>query len=127
MAFPFASLTPTQQAQAARIFQDEIFGSDPAAYTYELEATGQLTGQRCRSVASQAKKLHGKRSPLCMSSSGQVVLSAQNAQVFAQLILPGLLKFQDAPSIPELADLAVAAPSLTPNPGWEQGGVTTHV
>jgi hypothetical protein len=97
MAFPFASLTPTQQAQAARIFQDGIFGSDPAAYTYELEATGHLTGQRCKVAASEAKKLHGKRSPLCMSTSGPLVLSAQNAQVFARLILPGLLKFQDAP------------------------------
>ena len=135
-AVPFASLTPTQQAQAAATFQDALFGKDPAAYTYELQADGQLTGQRSLVVMSDAKKLHGKRSPLNIFTSGQLVLSDQNAQVFARLILPGLLKSQSEP-LPEDVEimhmdlaslptamgsaLSVVAPSL-PNPGWEQGG-----
>jgi hypothetical protein len=123
MALPFASLTPTQQAQAAQIFQDAIFGSDPAAYAYELHADGQLTGQRYRpgpdgrAIAHDRKATHGKpHSPWFISTSGQLVLSDQNAQVFARLILPGLLNIQDAPSVPEAVALPVEAPSL-PNSG----------
>jgi hypothetical protein len=121
-ASPFTSLTPTQQAQATRIFQDAFFGSDPNAYDYAIEtATGQLTGQRCRVDAYVKKIQHGKRSPLYVSTSGQLVLSDQNAQVFASLLLPVLLKSQDAPPVPDMDALPVAAPSLRLS-GWEQGG-----
>jgi hypothetical protein len=133
----FAALSPQQQAQAAQIFQDEIFGSDPSAYDYAVEtATGPLTGQRCRVAMRQAKKLHGKRSPIYISGVGQLVLDDKRAQVFAQLILPGLLNSQELTisPMPEyikadtaeagplgVSDLAVAAPSLRPS-GWEPAG-----
>jgi hypothetical protein len=32
----YASLTPAQQAQAAYLFADELMGSDPTLYEYEL-------------------------------------------------------------------------------------------
>ena len=121
-ALSFASLTPTQQAQAAQIFQDVIFGSDPAAYTYELQADGQLTGQRSQVAEIKEKKLRGKRSPMTVFTSGKVQLTDQAAHVLARMILPGLLT-DPAALIDTVTPsaLSVGAPSLIPS-GWEQGG-----
>jgi hypothetical protein len=122
-ALPFSSLTPQQQAQAATIFRDNVFGTDPAAYAYELEAaTGHLSGQRSQVGPLGRKVQHGKRSPLYVSTSGQLVLSNQSAQVFASLILLDLLKSQEQTMGPDTDDLlVVAAPSLRLS-GWETAG-----
>ena len=72
-ALPLSSLSPHQQAQAARIFQDAAFGSDPAAYAYELEAaTGQLSGQRSQMGLVEKKVQQGKRSSLSDATSGSL-------------------------------------------------------
>ena len=121
-ALPFSSLSPQQQAQAARIFQDAAFGSDPAAYAYELEAaTGQLSGQRCQ-VSPIGKKIQqGRRVPLSIATSGRLQLSTRAASVLARLILPDLLSVPTAAGPCLGADLPVTAPSLT-HSGWELAG-----
>ena len=124
----FSSLSPHQQAQVGRIFQDAIFGTDPDAFAYELEEDGQLTGQRFRpgpdgrAIAHDRKATHSKpHSPMFIFASGKLVLSAQNAQVFVRLILPGLLNIHDEPSLSEATNLPVADPGRN-LPGWDQAG-----
>ena len=91
-SLPFSSLTPLQQAQAARIFQDAIFGTDSNAYAYELEmATGQLSGQRNRIGTMEKKIQSGKRSPLYITTLGKVRLSDLGAHILARMILPILV------------------------------------
>ena len=88
-SLPFSSLTPLQQAQANRIFQDAIFGTDPNRYAYELEtATGQLSGQRSRVSVCGKKIQSGKRSPLSMTTSGKLQLSNLGAHILVRMFLP---------------------------------------
>ena len=87
-SLPFAALTPLQQAQVTRIFQDAIFGNDPNSYAYELEAaTGQLSGQRNQVSPVEKKIQSGKRSPLHISTSGKLYLSHRGAHILARMIM----------------------------------------
>jgi hypothetical protein len=117
----FSLLNPQQQAQAARIFQDVIFGTDPNDYSYEIEANGELVGHRCRVILFEKKVQLGKRSPLFITTSGQVQISNQAAHFLAGLILPDLLSDPVLATDPDLADLPVAGPSRN-LPGWDQTG-----
>ena len=120
-ALPFASLTPTQQAQVAATYHDAAFGKDPAGYQYELDHDGQLSGQRNRGELEK-KSTHGKpRSPLFITISGPLVLNDKSAQVFARLLLPDLAKDQALTTAPKMDALLVDAPSQAAA-GWEQGG-----
>src|ERR1035437_4446676 len=119
---PFASLTPLQQTQVTRIFQDTSFGTDPATFVYELEAaTGQLSGQRSQVSLLEKKIQHGKRSPLIIKTAGQVQLSDLSAHVLARMSLPHLLSDPEPSTSPALADLPVAGSSL-PVSGWSSAG-----
>jgi len=123
-ALPFASLSPAQQARVVRIFQDALFGSDPAAYSYELEAaTGQLSGQRCQVNPIGKKIQQGKRASLSIATSGRLQFSARAASVLAGLILPDLLAAPgpSSSSAPALAALPVAGPGL-PHSGRDLAG-----
>jgi hypothetical protein len=125
-ALPYSSLSSSQQAQVAVIFYDATFGSDPAGYLYELQADGQLSGQRCGLQLPERKTTHARPgSPFVIHTSGPLVLSDQNAQVFARLLLPGLLKDQTPAMAPVVEALSVAAPSQA-TPSWEQGGLIAN-
>src|SRR3972149_2162845 len=43
---PFSALTTDQAAQVADLFVDSIFGSDPAAFVYEVNGAGETPGRR---------------------------------------------------------------------------------
>ena len=124
-ALPFTSLTAAQQAQVAATYCDAAFGSDPARFQYELAADGTLTGQRSRGEVTR-HSTHGKPgSPLHIITSGPLVLTDQNAQVFARLLLPGLLKDLTPAMAPVMGALSVEAPSQAAT-GWEQGGLIAN-
>lgn len=121
-ALSFASLNPQQQAQVAATYCDAAWGKDPAVYQYELDPADQLTGQRSQGELLAKKSTHAKPgSPLSITISGPLVLNDKNAQVFARLLLPGLLQDQALTTAPKMDTLLVEAPSLPPA-GWEQGG-----
>ena len=114
-AMRFAALSPQQQAQAARIFQDVLFRTDPYSFDYAVDTiTGKLTGQRSHVDQSQAKKLHGKRSPIQVTTSGRLQLTDQAIHALAQLILPSLLSDPVEAGSSMRSDLPLAAPSLRP-------------
>jgi hypothetical protein len=84
----FSSLLPAQRSRAASLFQDELFGSLPEDYTYEIDAaTGQLTGIRTRIV--QPARSHGKRRivPIIVHSSGHPILSPFVAKALVDLFV----------------------------------------
>lgn len=45
MPLPYSALSPEQVASIEYLFCDAAFGSDPAAYLYEIDARGQVTGR----------------------------------------------------------------------------------
>ena len=45
---PFSSLTPNMCARVAYLFADQSFGSDPAAYVYEMDDKGEITGRKSK-------------------------------------------------------------------------------
>jgi hypothetical protein len=66
-------------------------------------------------------KQQGRRSPLNITTSGQPVLSDQDAQVLARMLLPSLVSDPELAHPHALADLPVAGPSRN-LPGWDQAG-----
>jgi hypothetical protein len=57
----YQSLTPAQRDQAAFLFADDIFGTDPNAYEYEL--TGAMVTGRIQRTAINSKLLAHARKP----------------------------------------------------------------
>lgn len=56
----YSSLTPAQRDQVAFLFADEIFGTDPSAYEYEL--TGEtVTGRVRLSALSGQRSVHVRK------------------------------------------------------------------
>lgn len=45
MSLPYLQLDETQRARIAYLFADAHFGGDPAAYLYELDKRGVVTGR----------------------------------------------------------------------------------
>jgi hypothetical protein len=121
-SMPYAALSPKQQAQAARIFGDALFGTDPHGYDYAVETTsGELTGQRCQNGEMKAKRQLGKCVPQYVTTSGRLQLTDQAVHALAQLLLPGFVS-APAESAPLVrSELPVATPSLS-LPGWEMAG-----
>jgi hypothetical protein len=89
MSIPFSSLSSPQQAQAAALFRDDIFGASSEDYLYEVAAaTGLLTGQRSPvKIENGRKKLPRKYSSLRVILAGPLQISDQAAAHFARLIL----------------------------------------
>jgi hypothetical protein len=89
MNLPFSLLPSPQQTQAAALFRDDVFGSLPENYLYEVDAAkGLLTGQRSRVKLEKYKKTHFQNStPVRISSTGTLVLSDQTAAWFADKVL----------------------------------------
>lgn len=57
----YSSLTPAQREQAAFLFADDIFGTDPNAYEYEL--TGEMVTGRIQLAAISSELLTHVRKP----------------------------------------------------------------
>lgn len=47
----YAALTPRQRAQAAYLFADDLFGTDPSAYLYSVDKGGNITKRRTMTKA----------------------------------------------------------------------------
>jgi hypothetical protein len=77
LSLPFSSLSPAQAAQAATIFQDALFGSDPKEYTYEVTASGWLSGQRAR--LETIPRCSGRMAEVKVSSLHPLQLSRSQA------------------------------------------------
>lgn len=45
MTIAYSSLTTSQIEQAGYLFADELFGTDPSAYWYEIDTDGSVAGR----------------------------------------------------------------------------------
>jgi len=88
MLVPFSSLSPDQQARAAALFRDDLFGNDPAGFAYEVDAAG-LIGQRSRlePVGDHRHDHRPSTPPVRILTSGACTLSDQAASYLARLLI----------------------------------------
>jgi hypothetical protein len=54
----YSTLTPAQQAQAAYLFADDVFGTDPNAYDYEVNGKD-IIGRSC--IAHNSDRIHARK------------------------------------------------------------------
>ena len=58
----YLSLTHAQRARVEYLFADDVFGTDPTSYEYEVNARGEVTG-RTRISRSGREETMSKRQP----------------------------------------------------------------
>ena len=57
-ALPFDQLNEAQAAQAAWMFADEAFGTDPRAYLYEVDRDGDVTARAAAQAQPKTRAAH---------------------------------------------------------------------
>lgn len=102
IAVPFSSLSPEQNAQAARMFLDHLFGSRPEEYVYEIRAaTGEITGRR---PAALTRYPRNRKTTWSFASANECRLTPDGARQLIDLVIDDLPRSDPARTASTCAD-----------------------
>ena len=75
MSLPYHSLTTDQQARAAYLFADEVFGTDPSAYAYEVDKSGRITGRKPNQLTVTTANRARQSAPVTVTTTEEATLT----------------------------------------------------